>query len=121
MEAVCDGHVQASAFFAALSDPGTAVSHLTSIWRASSRLAMSVLADVIKWMARNHFVSGVVDLWKIVPARTEACTRQARHLNTRRGLQYACNRLRHLGQTKPSGQRIVTSASWQCSPVSWRL
>ena len=61
-----------------------AVSHLTSIWRDNSRLAMSFFALVIRWMARNHFTSGVVDLWKIVPARTEVWTRQAVHWNRRR-------------------------------------
>ena len=56
-----------------------AVSHLTSIWRDSSRLAMSFLELLIRCIARNHFVSGVVDLWKIVPACAEVCLRQAEH------------------------------------------
>ena len=90
-----------------------AVSHLTSIWRDNSSAAMSFFADVIRGMARNHLVSGVRDLWKIVPARTEVWTRQARHWNSLRGLQSAWTRRRHFGHTKPSGQRSFTSASWQ--------
>jgi hypothetical protein len=30
-------------------------------------------------MPKNHFVSGVFDLWKIVPAFAEVCARQAEH------------------------------------------
>ena len=40
---------------------------------------MSFLALVIRWSARNHFVSGVRDLWKTVPARAEVCRLQAEH------------------------------------------
>jgi hypothetical protein len=45
---------------------------------------MSFLADVMRCMARNHFVSGVFDLWKMVPAFTDVCARHAEHWKMRR-------------------------------------
>lgn len=59
-----------------------AVSHLTS-----SSAAMSFLEAVIRCIARNHLVSGVRDLWKMVPARADVCRRQSVHWNRRFGAQ----------------------------------
>ena len=55
-----------------------AVSH-SSRRRDNWSAAMSFLALVIRWIARNHFVSGVRDLWKTVPARAEVCRLEAEH------------------------------------------
>ena len=48
-----------------------AVVCLTPSLRPSSIEEMPFLAVTIRWIARNHVVSGSLVLWKIVPAVSE--------------------------------------------------
>jgi hypothetical protein len=54
-------------------------------------------------MARNHLASGVRDLWKIVPARAEVCTRQSRALQEPLGRKAAVAPASALGTDKAVG------------------
>ncbi len=58
---------------------------------------MSFLAVVMRCIARNHLVSGVFDLWKIVPDFADVCTRQAEHWKMRRVVRIAVLRAAAVG------------------------
>ena len=57
-----------------------AVFCVTWISRASCALAMPFLCDVISQIAANHFRSGILVSWKIVPTLIEKRCRQSPHL-----------------------------------------
>jgi hypothetical protein len=75
------------------------------------------LAEVIRCIAKNHFVSGVFDLWKIVPALAEVCRRQSKRWKCRRAGDQLWRTLPQPGYAKPSGQRILINAAWHCCSV----
>ena len=83
--------------------------------------AMSFLALAIRCIPKNHFVSGVFDLWKIVPAFAEVCARQAEHWKMRRALLKLWTVPPQSGHTNPSGHRIATRAAWHWSSVPYRF
>ena len=83
---------------------------------------MSFLAEVIRCIAKNHLVSGVFDLWKIVPALAAVCSRQSEHWKWRRAGDQLWRTLPQCGHTKPSGQRPVPWIGSQADcPFYWSL
>jgi hypothetical protein len=85
--------------------------------RPSSAELIPFLAVAISQMARNQLVNGSLVAWKMVPAVSEAWCRQARHWIFGRVLSRVPSPPPQSGQTKPSGQRSLSTIARHCSSV----